>query len=418
MRASPAAAAALAAPRSSWRQRGVARTRCAAAPPSLPQSAWSPQPAQVERVSARELSPDELAARCAAGGPLLVADAWPDLDGPAWLGRLVTQLGTRRVVYQARAPARTQRQRCSPADAPPSSATIAQVQSSGETELFEGALRDYLGEMVEESTHDAARFLFDEGALNGSPALQLEPPPFAVGGAGDGFAAFPPPLRPAPCCLLAGGTGARSSLHADPYAWTGWNVLLEGEKLWTFLPPSAAAEEALQAVRKPPNAWGAKGADVAAGWESAVDLYRTRAQAGEAGPAFAPSRPLPAWLEASATRCVQREGDLLLIPPATWHQTYHVGPTLALAGQYLNAHNARGVFGHMLTWCGAPDGAAEALLARPELAAASLQERVAAALRAALAAKHGAAAADALLEALWHDPPPKRSKRRTLNKTS
>jgi catechol 2,3-dioxygenase-like lactoylglutathione lyase family enzyme len=37
-------------------------------------------------------------------------------------------------------------------------------------------------------------------------------------------------------------------------------------------------------------------------------------------------------VERSATRCVQREGDLLLIPPATWHQTYHVGPTLALAG--------------------------------------------------------------------------------------
>jgi hypothetical protein len=55
----------------------------------------------------------------------------------------------------------------------------------------------------------------------------------------------------------------------------------------------------------------------------------------------------------------------------------------------------------MQAWCSAPDGAADALLARPELAAASpLQEHVAAALRTALAAKHGTAAADELLKAL------------------
>ena len=79
---------------------------------------------------------------------------------------------------------------------------------------------------------------------------------------------------------------------------------------------------------------------------------------------------------------------------------------------------ARGVFAHMLAWCGAPDGAAEALLARPELAAAPLRERTAAALRAALVAKLGDAAADELLEALWRDPPPKRSKRRTPSKAT
>lgn len=394
MRASAAGAAARAAPLRSCRRPRACRPRslaCRAAAAPLPLSAWSPSPAQVERVSARELSPAELSLRCAAGKPLLITDAWPDLDAPAWLAQLVSTLGSRRVVYQ--------------------------VQCSGETELYESALRDYLPEMVAESTHEAARFLFDEEALGGSPALRLAPPAWAVGAEGDGFAFFPPPLRPAPSCLLAGGAGARSSLHADPYAWTGWNALLEGEKLWTFLPPSAEADAALAAVRKPPNAWGAAGADVAAGWESAVDLYRQRTQEGDAA-AFAPSQPLPAWLEASATRCTQREGEMLLIPPATWHQTYHLGPTLALAGQWLSVDNADGVFRHMLAWCGASDDVAHALLARPELAAGPLRERAAAALRAALATRHGAAGAEALLQQLWRDPPPPKRKRRRTPKAA
>lgn len=132
----------------------VARRRCRAS--ALPQ-AWD----QVPRVAAGALSEEELALRCAAGTPLLVSGAWPDLDPQAWLARLVSQLGSRRVVYQ--------------------------VQRSGVTELFEDELRGYLGEMVSESSHDAARFLFDEHALSGAPALRLSAPAWAVGADGDAF---------------------------------------------------------------------------------------------------------------------------------------------------------------------------------------------------------------------------------------
>lgn len=166
-------------------------------------------------------------------------------------------------------------------------------------------------------------------------------------------------------------------------------------------------------MRKTPNAWG-DGVDVAAGWESSVDLYRHRAKRSSLGTAvaptpeaeaaafgaFTPSAPLPAALAASAVRCVQREGELLLIPPAMWHQTYHLGPTAAVAGQYCNERNARGVFRHILGWCGVGDSEAEALLTTSAFCDAPLPTRVDAVLRAALQRRHGEAAGDELLARL------------------
>lgn len=50
---------------------------------------------------------------------------------------------------------------------------------------------------------------------------------------------------------------------------------------------------------------------------------------------------------------LQTEGQLLLIPPRWWHQTYHVEPSVAIAGQYLTAKNEDDVFNHILEWSGA-----------------------------------------------------------------
>jgi hypothetical protein len=137
--------------------------------------------------------------------PVLLTDVFPDADHGAWLAQLVASLGAARVTYQVQQPA-------------------------GITELFRAPLRDFLAEMVAESSHDAARFLFDESVLRRRAApdalrafASLPAPLFEP----DGFAAFPPALRPSVACLLAGGAGARSTLHADPYSWTGWNYLIE-----------------------------------------------------------------------------------------------------------------------------------------------------------------------------------------------
>jgi hypothetical protein len=175
----------------------------------------------------------------------------------------------------------------------------------------------------------------------------------------------------------------------------------QGEKLWTFLPPSDTADVALGAYRKAPNAWGG-GVDVAAGWESSVDLYRHKKKGSSTSShaVFTPSAPLPAALQASALRCTQREGDLLLIPPATWHQTYHVGPTLAVAGQFCSSRNARGIFAHILAWCDVADADAGALLSAEGFWARPREAQVQAVLRAALRARHGEAEGDALLAQL------------------
>jgi hypothetical protein len=163
---------------------------------------------------------------------------------------------------------------------------------------------------------------------------------------------------------------------------------------------------ALGAYRKAPNAWGG-GVDVAAGWESAVDLYRNKKRDrhgssgdGIAHDAFTPSAPLPASLAASALRCTQQEGDLLLIPPAMWHQTYHAGPTLAVAGQFCSSGNARGIFTHILDWCGATDAEAHAVLGAQGFWARPREEQVEEVLRAALRARHGQQEGDALLARL------------------
>lgn len=57
-------------------------------------------------------------------------------------------------------------------------------------------------------------------------------------------------------------------------------------------------------------------------------------------------------LIAGALQLVQREGDLVMIPPRWWHQVYHLQPSVAVAGQYVNHHTFRGMQEHMFSWCG------------------------------------------------------------------
>jgi hypothetical protein len=190
-----------------------------------------------------------------------------------------------------------------------------------------------------------------------------------------------------------GGAGARSFLHADPYEWVGWNLLFEGCKVWTFFPPEVPMV-ALGGRRNAPDAWGDAG--LAAGWVvEDIDLYKeiglgpgpkgspptslnahlvsAHQQLAKKEPegksktgGSAPPRPLcfhagdaQALLEAALApadvigRCVQvvqREGEMMIIPPAWWHQVYHVAPSIAVAGQYFNEDGKQRVFGHMLRW--------------------------------------------------------------------
>lgn len=89
------------------------------------------------------------------------------------------------------------------------------------------------------SSHNKSVFLLDEDLLSSLCDLGFifKNLPKSLWPEGDHFDVWPSGVRPKKPCLIMGGAGARSSLHADPMTWTGWNYLVEGSKIWTFFAP-------------------------------------------------------------------------------------------------------------------------------------------------------------------------------------
>jgi len=317
----------------------------------------------------------------AGQGPVLLAGALGDLDTQRWCRELRRATGRMPVVCKQQA--------AGPAD------NVA----------WEAALDEFLDEEVPESRHGAPRYLFEEDLLLTAAAREaglpdrVRPPERLLGR--DWFGYFPEALRPSPCCLVGAGEGARSTLHRDPFEWTGTSLCVQGSKLWTFLPPGQggvqAVDAALQAYRFPYEGFDLDGQSLAAGWQADWDLYAQRAaecrtagalscmSEGErldaleglaaelrrwwAEPSEVPApglQPLPSVRarlpEDVVPTCVlQREGDLLLIPAHWWHQTYAPEPSLAVSGQYMNEANAETVMRHVSEWCGSAMPPAEEL---------------------------------------------------------
>lgn len=328
---------------------------------------------RVPRLDARTLSRTQLHARLRQG-PVVLTSAFQDARGAArWADELLDAAGAAEVEFQVRS-----------ADAG------VQLHRARLGEVCDLAL---------ESSHERSLVLFDEQLvpaaaprLHASGALALRAELFEP----DWFAHFPPRLRPQGCCVVLTGEGGRSTLHADPFEWVGTNAALEGAKLWRFLPPHAGAEEAarLGTYRLPSIAWGDEGASLSAGWQSDHDLFARRSpraprarslhelegvQAGgeegaggaaaAAGGASAlsdaletladpasglllPDTRLPSAALEGARSCVQRAGELVLIPPRWWHQTYSPMPAIAVAGQYCDSFCRDDVFQHVLDWAG------------------------------------------------------------------
>lgn len=136
----------------------------------------------------------------------------------------------------------------------------------------------------------------------------------------DEFELFPPSTRPPNMCAIIGGVGARSFLHSDPMEWMGWNVLLEGRKVWTFLPPLPDLDASLETYRLAPNAFGSH--NISAGWQSNVDLFQRGLTSAVDGSTCA-SWPVEGEgheVMRHVVSGVQEAGDLVLIPPRHWHQ--------------------------------------------------------------------------------------------------
>eukprot|EP00933_Yihiella_yeosuensis_P071775 TRINITY_DN80008_c0_g1_i1.p1 TRINITY_DN80008_c0_g1~~TRINITY_DN80008_c0_g1_i1.p1 ORF type:complete len:447 (+),score=80.97 TRINITY_DN80008_c0_g1_i1:48-1388(+) len=147
---------------------------------------------------------------------------------------------------------------------------------------------------------------------------------------------FPPDWRPPKFCLVLGTPEARSALHTDPFGWTGWNLCLQGEKVWRFIPPGQGVEAALCVQRQ-------NQVNLSAHGESPVDLYAKTKDGTEL-----PDLDLFPRVESllpTIREVRQKPGDLLVFPASWWHQTLHLGPsgTFALASQHVNRHCARRV---------------------------------------------------------------------------
>jgi hypothetical protein len=186
------------------------------------------------------------------------------------------------------------------------------------TTTYDIPLGDCVNYMMD-SNHDDSYFAFCEGLL---PPLSYPSPPSSSSSSSsierlgcklrdirempfagkhdddvdveeeDWFEYFPLELRPTDAIILA-GTGATSTLHRDPFEWTGTSLCLEGTKVWRFvLPPPpprsggggggvGVIDEAFASHRLDSIAWDDVDGEeedggrvvLSAGWQSDMSLY-------------------------------------------------------------------------------------------------------------------------------------------------
>lgn len=260
-----------------------------------------------------------------------------------------------------------------------------------ETDIADVTLLQALDYMME-SEHGNSCFCFCEGLMDGHDKLKyvqkiLRDTKESLFGAiiGDDnrsvddkkdlFESFPEDFRPSDCVVIA-GEGATSTLHRDPYTWTGTSLCLEGTKLWRFVaPPGAVSErthksndsdvgiidDAVKSYRLPSVAWE-NDSFLSCGWQSDMSLFRHRSEGIRCAESFASleeTNPLQKYdemvrlamdVEKLSPSCdfpsemsnheattlyavVQEPGDLLIIPAYWWHQTYALEPSVAVASQ-------------------------------------------------------------------------------------
>ena len=181
---------------------------------------------------------------------------------------------------------------------------------------------------------------------------------------------------------------ATSTLHRDPFEWTGTSLCLEGTKIWRFIYPPLSSEggvkvvdDALDSYRLDSVAWeeDEDSTILSAGWQSDMSLYAIvndkfpdafswlqceeddaslfREELEEKTSMLSPGVDALHALErihknsneASFATAIQQTGDLLLIPAHCWHQTFAPVPSVAVASQRCSAFtDGKNVVDHIL----------------------------------------------------------------------
>ena len=165
--------------------------------------------------------------------------------------------------------------------------------------------------------------------------------------------------------MIFAGEGARSTLHRDPFEWTGLSLCLEGSKVWRFVSAErdgiAAVDGLLGAYRLVSETWGS----ISAGWQSDESLFKTRREDVPSARTLANMADADrrraiddvaqsdTALEASLNglvceTLVQHAGDVVVIPRGYYHQTYALEASVAVASQRCGLHDAHTVVNHIL----------------------------------------------------------------------
>ena len=215
----------------------------------------------------------------------------------------------------------------------------------------------------------------------------------------DWFSFFPKDAQPTDAVILT-GSGATSTLHRDPFEWTGTNLCVEGTKLWRLIEPPprigekggvSTVDDLLKYYRLESNAWQEEeegsGMSLSAGWQSDYSLFHKRQHdmipsardladlvdddeevveenQGKQNEEYDQvlielatnwdilQPNIPNLDTCRIHTVIQKPGDLLLIPAHWWHQTYTLEPSVAVASQRCGKSDAPLVFQHILDQVG------------------------------------------------------------------
>jgi hypothetical protein len=170
--------------------------------------------------------------------------------------------------------------------------------------------------------------------------------------------------------VILAGAGATSTLHRDPFEWTGTSLCIDGTKVWRFIDPDSDVthvDDILKSYRLDSIAWE-DDASLSAGWQSDFSLYENRMHnkiaSSQEWQEMEEKQKIKALLDIgsntkilepgfdysslSMTTAVQQPGDLLLIPAHWWHQTYCLEPSVVISSQRCGKHDAGLVLRHIL----------------------------------------------------------------------
>lgn len=175
-------------------------------------------------------------------------------------------------------------------------------------------LKHFVEGGLHQNTLEQFAYVQDEFLLSRHPELSKDCPARpSLLESGDHFKLLPKELVPRDAYLLWGGQYSRSTLHVDPYNWTGTNFVLRGRKKWRLVPPG--------------------------GHDQLVDAHQTRCgfalecvKYQSPADLFGGSLPkgLPLW------EGTLYPGDVLVIPSGWWHQAMNMEETVAIASQSIS----------------------------------------------------------------------------------